>query len=168
MFRFLANRFLRKRSHHSHAVEQNVEWCAFRRDPLAGVNSRGSEYFTGSSEQSLIRRMYAFDVHCNSYFPLFLLLYGETLAPRVECRSTLVCNSPHHSGVSLWPCPNESVAAVGQFFISPVLLWHSFLASVLSNAVYAAAFSYYHYLSFLGYSALPFLEHTEVSLCLSC
>lgn len=21
--------------------------------------------------------MYAFDVHCNSYFPLFLLLYGE-------------------------------------------------------------------------------------------
>lgn len=24
-------------------------------------------------------RMYAFDVHCNSYFPLFLLLYGELL-----------------------------------------------------------------------------------------
>ena len=22
-------------------------------------------------------RMYAFDVHCNSYFPLFILLYGE-------------------------------------------------------------------------------------------
>jgi hypothetical protein len=22
-------------------------------------------------------RLYAFDVHCNSYFPLFLLLYGE-------------------------------------------------------------------------------------------
>ena len=24
-------------------------------------------------------RMYAFDVHCNSYFPLFLLLYGELI-----------------------------------------------------------------------------------------
>ena len=24
-------------------------------------------------------RMYAFDVHCNSYFPLFILLYGELL-----------------------------------------------------------------------------------------
>ena len=22
-------------------------------------------------------RLYAFDVHCNSYFPLFLMLYGE-------------------------------------------------------------------------------------------
>jgi hypothetical protein len=22
-------------------------------------------------------RLYAFDVHCNSYFPLFLLLYGK-------------------------------------------------------------------------------------------
>ena len=51
--------------------------------------------------------------------------------------------------------------AVGQYFVSPVLLWHSFLSVVLSNALYAVAFSYYHYLSFLGYSALPFLEHTE-------
>lgn len=31
---------------HSHQVEQHVEW------------------------------LYAFDVHCNSYFPLFLVLYG--------------------------------------------------------------------------------------------
>lgn len=95
---FLANRFLRKRSHHSHSIEQHVEW------------------------------MYAFDVHCNSYFPLFLLLY------------------------------------VGQYLVAPILLWHSFLSAVLSCALYAVAFSYYHYLSFLGYSALPFLEHTEVFL----
>ena len=27
----------------------------------------------------VICRMYAFDVHSNSYFPLFLLLYGEPL-----------------------------------------------------------------------------------------
>lgn len=44
---FLANRYLRVHSAHSHAhaVEQAVEW------------------------------LYAFDVHCNAYFPLFLALY---------------------------------------------------------------------------------------------
>ena len=30
--------------------------------------------------------------------------------------------------------------------------------------LYVVALSYYHYLNFLGYSALPFLHHTEVSL----
>ena len=51
-----------------------------------------------------------------------------------------------------------------QFLLSPLLLWRSFLATLLSNALYAFALCYYHYLSFLGYSALPFLEHTEVFL----
>eukprot|EP00884_Botryococcus_braunii_P007011 jgi/Botrbrau1/16310/Bobra.0066s0078.1 len=87
-----------KKKAHSHAVEQQVEW------------------------------MYAFDIHCNSYLPLFLLLY------------------------------------VVQFVLSPLLLWRSFLSTLLSNALFAIALSYYHYLSFLGYSALPFLEHTEVFL----
>ncbi|BDA48495.1 Protein unc-50 homolog [Coccomyxa sp. Obi] len=95
---FLANKCLRKKTLHSHAIEQHVEW------------------------------MYAFDVHCNSYFPLFLLLY------------------------------------VLQYFLCPLLLWHSFFSAVLSNLLYMVALSYYHYLSFLGYSALPFLEHTEVFL----
>lgn len=54
--------------------------------------------------------------------------------------------------------------AVLQFLLSPVLLWRSFFSTVLSNLLYAVALSYYHYLSFLGYSALPFLEHTEVFL----
>lgn len=72
--------------------------------------------------------MYAFDVHCNSYFPLFILLY------------------------------------VGQFLLTPLLLWRGFVPALLSSALYAVALSYYHYLSFLGYSALPFLEHTEVFL----
>jgi hypothetical protein len=67
-------------------------------------------------------------VHCNAWFPLFLLLY------------------------------------VAQFVLSPVLLWRAWLSSVLSCALYAAAFAYYHYLNFLGYSALPFLERTEVFL----
>jgi hypothetical protein len=36
------------------------------------------------------------------------------------------------------------------------------VSAVLSSILYAAALSYYHYLNFLGYSALPFLQRTEV------
>lgn len=38
------------------------------------------------------RRMYAFDVHCNSYLPLFLLLYGERYSCQLDaalCDSTI-------------------------------------------------------------------------------
>ena len=31
------------------------------------------------TQYALLCRMYAFDVHCNSYFPLFILLYGMPL-----------------------------------------------------------------------------------------
>lgn len=54
-------------------------------------------------------------------------------------------------------------AAVLQFLLSPLLLWRSFMSTALANALYAAALCHYHYLNFLGYSALPFLERTEVS-----
>lgn len=58
--------------------------------------------------------------------------------------------------------------AVGQFLLTPLLLWRGFVPALLSSALYAVALSYYHYLSFLGYSALPFLEHTEVRTCTGC
>jgi len=53
---------------------------------------------------------------------------------------------------------------VAQFLLSPLLLWRSFVATLLSNALYGAAFSYYHYITFLGYSSLPFLSDTVVRL----
>ena len=68
---------------------------------------------------------YAFDVHCNAFFPLFLLLH------------------------------------VVQFLLLPLLLRASFLATLLSNTLYLGAFSAYHYLTFLGYSELPFLRRCE-------
>ena len=68
---------------------------------------------------------YAFDVHCNAFFPLFLLLY------------------------------------VLQFLLLPLLLRDGHLATLLSNTLYLAAFSAYHYLTFLGYSELPFLRRCE-------
>ena len=106
-------------------------------------------------------RMYAFDVHCNSYFPLFILLYGMCKVYTVLLyyawrHHTSLCTIPSHlTDHKLW-------YAVLQFLLSPVLLHRSILATVLSNVLYIVALSYYHYLNFLGYSALPFLERTEV------
>lgn len=68
--------------------------------------------------------LYAFDIHCNGFFPVFLLLY------------------------------------VVQYFLVPALLAETFLATLAANTLYAAAFSYYFYVTFLGYSVLPFLERT--------
>jgi len=72
--------------------------------------------------------LYAFDIHCNSFFPSFILLY------------------------------------VLQFFALYVMLRTGFLATLLSNTLYIFAIGYYYYITFLGYTALPFLHKTEVFL----
>ncbi|XP_024034663.1 protein unc-50 homolog isoform X2 [Citrus clementina] len=95
---FLTNSYLREDSPNSHVVEQRVEW------------------------------LYAFDVHCNSFFPMFVMLY------------------------------------VIHYFLSPLLMVHGFIPVLLSNLLFMAAASYYHYLNFLGYDVLPFLERTTFFL----
>ncbi|KAK4477008.1 hypothetical protein RD792_016210 [Penstemon davidsonii] len=72
--------------------------------------------------------LYAFDVHCNSFFPVFVLLY------------------------------------VIHYFLSPLLVAHGFVPVLLSNLLFMAALSYYHYLNYLGYDVLPFLERTTLFL----
>ncbi|KAI4367598.1 hypothetical protein MLD38_023319 [Melastoma candidum] len=95
---FLTNSYLREEAPNSYVVEQKVEW------------------------------LYAFDVHCNSFFPMFVLLY------------------------------------VIQYFLSPILVAHGFFPVLLSNLLFMVAASYYHYLNFLGYDVLPFLERTTLFL----
>lgn len=95
---YLANHYLLIENSGSHTTDQKVEW------------------------------LYSFDVHCNSFFPLFILLY------------------------------------VVQYFLLPVFLREGFIFTVLANSAYAIAFSYYFYVTFLGYDALPFLQHTTVFL----
>ncbi|EPS67574.1 hypothetical protein M569_07201, partial [Genlisea aurea] len=92
------NNYLRVEAVNSHVVEQRVEW------------------------------LYAFDVHCNSFFPVFVLLY------------------------------------VIHYLVSPLLLAHGFVPVLLSNLLFMAAAVYYHYLNFLGYDVLPFLERTTLFL----
>ncbi|KAG6762667.1 hypothetical protein POTOM_033181 [Populus tomentosa] len=72
--------------------------------------------------------LYAFDVHCNSFFPMFVMLY------------------------------------VIHYFLSPLLVAHGFIPVLLSNLLFMVAASYYHYLNFLGYDVLPFLERTTFFL----
>jgi len=48
-----------------------------------------------------------------------------------------------------------------QYVLLPLLLHSGFVAAALSSALYALAFSAYHYLTFLGYSELPFLHRCE-------
>lgn len=95
---FLTNSYLREEAPNSHVVEQRVEW------------------------------LYAFDVHCNSFFPMFVLLY------------------------------------VIHYFLSPLLVAHGFIPVLLSNLLFMVAACYYHYLNFLGYDVLPFLERTTFFL----
>ncbi len=41
---------------------------------------------------------------------------------------------------------NCGANAVLQYLLSPLLLWRGFLPTLLSNTLYAAGLSYYHYL----------------------
>lgn len=85
---------------------------------------------TGSSSHipQRVEWMYAFDIHCNAFFPLYVILY------------------------------------VVQFVLLPILLGTSFVGLMLSNTLYGVAFSWYFYVTHLGYRALPFLSNTEVFL----
>ena len=59
--------------------------------------------------------MYAFDIHCNAFFPFYAMLY------------------------------------VVQFVLLPILLTTSFMGLMLSNVLYGIAFSWYFYVTHLGY-----------------
>ncbi|GJV08009.1 protein unc-50 [Tanacetum coccineum] len=53
--KFVTNTYLREETSNSHVVEQRVEW------------------------------LYAFDVHCNSFFPLYIVLYGGAESVTYSC-----------------------------------------------------------------------------------
>lgn len=55
-------------------------------------------------------------------------------------------------------------AYVLHYFLLPLSLGHSFLATVVANAAHALAFSAYFYVTHLGFRALPYLRRTEFFL----
>ncbi|KAJ1965269.1 hypothetical protein GGI12_000873 [Dipsacomyces acuminosporus] len=72
--------------------------------------------------------LYAFDVHCNSFFAFFVFAY------------------------------------VLQFFFLPVLMKTSWISLFLGNTLFALAASAYAFITYLGYHAMPFLQHQEIYL----
>ncbi|KAL3922901.1 MAG: hypothetical protein SGPRY_004394 [Prymnesium sp.] len=89
------------------------------------TSSVRSDEWSAVTRRETVEWRYAFDVHCNSFLPMMLILH------------------------------------VGQYLLLPLLLREGFLAILLSNTLYVVAFSIYHYLTFLGYSELPFLSRAE-------
>ena len=59
--------------------------------------------------------LYAFDIHCNAFFPFFVMVYGM------------------------------------QFFLLPIVLGTSVMSLIISNTLFAVAFSWYFYITHLGY-----------------
>lgn len=154
-FRFLTNSYLREEAPSSYAVEQRVEWQVLMfpsfiltcSPPFLGSELLIWGYFHGPVSNLLILfcRLYAFDVHCNSFFPVFVLLYGNFLIharwiPKLQ---------PNLHVLSCW-C-SAYVLAVIHYFVSPLLIAHGFIPVLLSNLLFMVAASYYHYLNFLGY-----------------
>jgi hypothetical protein len=78
-----------------------------------------SRHLTSHQSSTHVRQTvewwYAFDIHCNAFFPLFCLLWGL------------------------------------QFFLLPLVLGKSLVALIVSNTLYAAALSWYWYITHLGY-----------------
>jgi hypothetical protein len=51
-----------------------------------------------------------------------------------------------------------------QFFLLPLVLGEGLVPFIVANTLYAAALSWYWYITHLGYRTLPFLSNTEVFL----
>lgn len=57
-----------------------------------------------------------------------------------------------------------SIFYVLQFILMPLIARTNLLSTFVADALYLAAFTYYTLITFLGYNALPFLQHTEMLL----
>lgn len=138
--------------------------------------------------------MYAFDVHCNAFFPMFLLIYVLQLAlcPILLMHSIFgrVLSAGALSRLAAWLAGclhNWRLAAVeAARVLHTVTGWRllpgprprkdsehpldhltdlgtcRLWAACFLAALFATGSSVYWYITFLGYSALPFLERTEV------
>ena len=104
-----------------------------------------------------LNRLYAFDVHCNAYFPLFISLYGKnTIHLKLIYKKRKLEYT--YTDIFLrnladdWNC-----YAVLHYFLSPLLIGQGILPVIFSNAFFMLSLSYYHYLNFLGYNGKQIL-----------
>lgn len=97
-----------------------------------------NQHLVATTSSSHVRQsvewMYAFDVHCNAFFPFFVLLYCV------------------------------------QFFLIPIVLGTGFVSFLVSNILYTCGFSYYIYITHLGYRGEfgVHLRDTKLETVLCC
>ena len=94
--------------------------------PGGSAYRRPQAPWAAEERRESVEWLYAFDIHCNAFVPVYLVLY------------------------------------VLQYLMLPLLLRPGLLARLLSNTLFAGGFSAYHYLTFLGYSEMPFLHKCEI------
>ncbi|ODV73198.1 Gmh1p [Cyberlindnera jadinii NRRL Y-1542] len=82
----------------------------------------------GAVSESDLEWAYCFDVHCNSFLVIWVMLY------------------------------------MVQFILLPLLTMNNWFATFIGNTLYFVSLSYYFIITFYGYNALPFLEHTQLIL----
>ncbi|KAK2812180.1 hypothetical protein FQN50_001538 [Emmonsiellopsis sp. PD_5] len=136
------------------------EWRGGRGGTILGAGRtrrRGAAggLFAQPGEKEQVEFGYCFDVSNRAFFPLYLHLYvlQFLLLPLLTRHSTTPSSpSENPSNPSSTP-PHPSSSA----HPSP-------LATFLGNTLYLSALTYYTYITFLGYNALPFLHHTELLL----
>lgn len=137
------------------------------------ANRHLTDHKSTSHVRQSVEWLYAFDIHCNAFFPLFVLLCEYSLLRILFMRiffwmhCTQFCNLCIIFLFYFVCLPIIFLFRLTdgvQFFLLPLVLGKSLFALVVSNTMYAAGFAWYWYITHLGYRALPFLCQTEVFL----
>jgi len=131
------------------------------------TNTTGTNSSSSSSlhVRQTVEFMYAFDIHCNAFFPLFVMLYGVQFffLPIVLGRNFmafLISNVLY------------GIAFGWYFYVTHLGYRGEFTLSIESIHVFGSVFRmintyfqfYYHYLTHTQHPALPFLSNTEIFL----
>ncbi|RLN87663.1 hypothetical protein BBJ28_00016873 [Nothophytophthora sp. Chile5] len=115
-----------------HAVV--VEWLGFG----LVVQGMGDTLYV----EQRVEWQFAFDIHCNAFFILFLFLYVLQVLDGLVGLSCWYTNPLTDSAgcLRLW-----------QFLLAPLLASESFLMLAVGNMLYSLAWGFYTYITFLGY-----------------
>lgn len=116
---------------------------------IAGLPGRRRQQglFTAPNERDALEFGYCFDVR-------FLLPFLHSFP----------ITNPSHQVSTRAFFSLYTLLYVLQFILMPLLARQNLLSTFVADSLYLAAFTYYTLITFLGYNALPFLQHTEMLL----
>ena len=126
--------------------------------------NQASERSSNHVKQS-VEWLYAFDVHCNAFVPLFVLLCKWCFICFCGyCDSTHTKNGSWYSlsySLLTFHITDISLFTDGlQFFLLPLVLGTSLLSLGAANTLFAVAFGWYFYITHLGYRGERYVVFT--------